>query len=693
MIKNPKKIEGVFTKLFGQYFIRYYGEKTKDYAVEFSYTEETSYNNSRTKVIVIAMNNVVKLIQAGVSPLAVAYHELAHSLETNLKTKEKIIKGVMYSRERPTKSIDKIASIWNVLEDERIERIMIKKYKFLKEILEPLKTCVIPDGGLMSWRKGDTDGVPQDIIEQAEIFAKNKGGIYCSQEIIKNLILNYYPDGEEMPEDYKAQAKSRPKKNMDDNVESEEIDETPVIESNENYSSSPEEPESPGQENDEDDGNTEDSTNSESEDNDVDDDVDDKSEEQVGEDEDSTEEEEQNGSDSDEEQEEVEQEEKERVQDDKDGGDDEDDDENQENDDSDDVDENQDNDTQEENNEDIDPISDELNDEDFQDNDDNDDDDDENLNEEQAKKGLAEIDSLDADVQDEVIKQILQSYQKALIEQAEIRAFKDAVVDDDVPFANTYYGRKTPKLKTFFNVKAEIRNGMSQAFKKSYSSNISNRISVPKVVESVASHTEPKVFYGKGKDISFLKKIVIFEDVSGSTSGVMTLLFSFIGQALSKSFEQVEWWAYGNRLRRKNKLDYDYPTYMSTHRDYDYVNDQVGGGTEAQNLFNVMRKYKNQDYIYIILTDGDMYELFSDENKALYNAFKDKTAIVGALDEEIKKHFKFHADFNDELYRLGVVLNRNDANIEQFEHNHKVLQSVVIGATQKVVEIIQRRIG
>ena len=561
LIKNPKHIEGIFTKIFGKYLMRYY-KGTEGYSVTFSHYEKTSYNDSRKKIICIAMSNVIELLKLNVPVLSIAYHELAHTLYTKQSAKNKII-GKVYDS-WGSRDIDKINTIWNVIEDERIERKLVKDYDFLKEIMEPLPQIIVGDNLLFSWRNGEKEKAPQHLVDLCEeIVSGSRTTNDRFAEIIIELIKTYYPDGNIV-----QQTKSIPSPKAQQETEKED---------NENAENRKGEKQETQEQ-----------------------------EQQAGDEKQETQEQEQQAGDDTLQENETEKE-------------------NDNESDSNTKGENEntslnesDNDTEGE----VDKKRKTLENEGTQ----------RQINEQQRE--LNEMDNLDIDETQEVIRSILKDYQKDLEESREIEEYNDAIKTYTTPVCiNHPMIRKVPN---YYSAKTTLKNGMTLAQAKKYSTNITTRVSVPRIVESMANKKEPAVFYGKGKDFSFMRKVVIFEDISGSTQG-FTEIFSSIALSLSKSFQETEWWGYGNKLFKKLPRDYPYSTY-----DVNACSPKVGYGTETQKLLSVMKKYRGKDNLYVIITDGDMREFFW--NKELYQEFRDKTCVIGILDKEIKEKMPHHVE-------------------------------------------------
>ena len=214
LLDNPKAVEGLFTKIFGKYMLRYYD--TQDYTVTFSTHEDTSYQDSRNKRIVISLNNVIAMLQKDVNVLAVAYHELAHTLYTNDIERDKIrqktydlisqhLQGTLkdsnqeYNVSRLLRQDHIVHNVWNTVEDTRIERLLIQEFPFLKDIVDPLRTIIDPhDDELFKWRTGIGTPSPT-IVELAEEYCspKKKSQIHRAailRDIIVELYLQEYID-------------------------------------------------------------------------------------------------------------------------------------------------------------------------------------------------------------------------------------------------------------------------------------------------------------------------------------------------------------------------------------------------------------------------------------------------------------------------------------------------------------------
>lgn len=603
LLKNPDALKSVFVNLFGKYLIRYY-EKGKGCTVEFSYYEETSYWSGAKKKIVIARANVIKMLQKNVPVLAVAYHELCHLLFTSDRSMTKIQKQVkdhfqthtFYDNNRYI-AHDNIHTIWNILEDERVERLLVKKFPFLKDIIEPLHKILRKDEYLMSWRKR-LNKHPQRLHELCEEYAnpKKKVTIDRASAIIIELIETYFPLSNAVFQ------------NPMEKIEVECEDYEPEIE---------EENEENNENVDENNENVDENSDKEEENNENVDENDDE------EDENSDKEDDEETHDANIYNPNVEKYEHREI-------------------------------------------------DDFKN--------EENLGDALSK--LDEIKQLDAQGE-EVIKGLLEEYQETLDEEEQRKLYNQAVIpnEDSVQKGPRVY---LNKVRDVYNAKAIMRKGMSQGQRKAYSVNISNRVSVQRILETQASRKAPKVFYGKGQDLEFMKKVVIFEDVSGSVGGFAGL-FSSIGLALSKSFEQVEWWGYANRLFKKNKRDYGFTTYSVNNYK------KGGGGTSSENLLHVMKKYKNSDNLYVIITDGDMERFFQDEET--YKIFKDRTCVVGILDNEIKNKMPHTVDIQKELNEHNKDKEYHErVSSWDLQYQNKLFEKLVVTSVTQAIQILQNRI-
>jgi hypothetical protein len=250
---------------------------------------------------------------------------------------------------------------------------------------------------------------------------------------------------------------------------------------------------------------------------------------------------------------------------------------------------------------------------------------------------------------------------------------------------------------------------MTAAQRKSYTSNVSNRVSVPRLVEALTSKQEPKIFSNKGKDFTQLRKVVIFEDVSGSTSGQISYVFSQIAYALARSFNMSEWWLYGSQLAKKHLKDYKY---LSEKIGLNYYN--VGGCTNSDYLLNVMKKYQDEKAIFVVITDGDINSLIYSE---LFSKFKDSTAIVGFIHEkhtsDIKHAVNFHKEFveirekqeeklksfRDSIVSSGLVQECSSEYFEMIDIEKRKVMSdtrafmpIINRSLQQVVEIVKGKI-
>jgi hypothetical protein len=558
LLAHPEKTEHLFVNIFGKYMMRYY-DQDKNYAIRYSRQLETSYNDPHRKIIAIAESNVRLLLSMDIPILAIAYHELAHSLYTKQTTRNKIIDLVYYSRHSGSHSLEEVRTIWNVLEDEYIERRMVKEFDFLKEILEPLRTCVEPDDKLMGWRKGlrGKDGIDQRVIQLAERFAEKRLSADKSADIIRDILALYANDNQ-MPQmemnSYKKQ--EEPKQGDGDPKDNEE-------EKNK------------GEDNEEEKNKGEDNKDGENKDNENEDE-----EGGVGNKE-----------------EKVQSEVGKRI---------------------------------------------------------------ERL--ENERKKIEELEG------DENIKKLLLNATDESINQQRRLRYNEAVKVVKGPRS---YRHATQRITEIYNGKHEIRGMQALAQSKSHSMQITHRINVPLLVEKEASRKAPSVFYGKGKDVSFTKKVVIFEDVSGSTHN-FTREFSEIARAISNAFEETEWWAYGSKLYLRHPRDLPYYSY------YEANGVGITYATNSQHLLSVMEHYKNEDNTYVIITDGYVGRLLSDP---LYQKFKDKIVFIGIITRDMEKASKHTVKYfqaKRELLDKGV-------------ERRKAIEIAEVKCVREVIALVKER--
>jgi hypothetical protein len=567
ILQNQDALEALFTQIFGKYLMRYYDANGK-YAVSFDKYAETSYMNSEQKVIVISGKNIETLLKANVSALSVAYHELAHVLYTNDRVRDMMRKQTLklldinhgFNMHQLHFAQPQIHAIWNVLEDQRIERLMIREFPFLKDILDPLRSILPDDDKLMTWRRQQysqrLSNVPKALVDLCEQFAG-----------AKHLKSPTSPAGAKILSEIFVLIFGKPNVQQPPVIDFTNIQHTPV-------QGSDDEPQQAGTPTDEPHGDDDDADDEDGDD--QDDDADDE-----------------DGDDQDDDAE--------------DEGDDEDDDEPVNG---------------------GDPID-------------------------TASKVIANKQELDkrdqqlakAQAQDDhekAILSMLKDIQKTLRENAELQSYAQSVVQDHKP--NKDSNTQQNRIPAFTSIAQDVRNGMTAAQRKTYNSNMSHRISVSRVVEALANKQEPKVFSNKGKDFTYLKKVVIFEDVSGSTAGRISQTFSTLAYSLAKSFSTSEWWLYGSKLAKKHLTDYPYYSYEVAHRHNGAYT--VGNSTGSQELLNVMNKYKQEKAVYVIITDGDIQPLI---DNPLFETFKHSIAIIGMIPQEYHSRIPHHFDMSNVL--------------------------------------------
>lgn len=598
ILQNPDALQSLFVEIFGKYLMRYY-DATGQYAVSFDTHASTSYMNSSSKQIVIALKNIIMLLQANVHVLSVAYHELAHVLYTSDRARDQmrrkagdilLANGTVADRRvyHHNNVEQQLHGIWNLVEDQRIERLMVLEFPFLKDIVEPLKSVLGEDDKLFSWRRDNYSTrrafIPAQLITLCESYAGLKKfkspTIAVGAQILADIYALVFG---------KQVSATQPKTIDYENVKYQPVqgqDDEPQQQGqpmpDDQHGDDPEDSDDQGQ-------LADDQTIDDN------DDQDDDAEQQ---------DDEENGADG------VE------VDGDVDEG--------------------------EEDDSDID----ELDDEDADDSDEELEDGNPAISQQELDKRDKELAKAQAqDDNEKGILRMLKDIQRTMRENAELQDYKNSVIEDHKPF----YKGSIPehrRIPAIFSIAQDVRNGMTAAQRKTYNSEVSNRVSVSRVVEALASKQEPRVFSNKGKDMTQLRKVVIFEDVSGSTHGVLSEMFSTTAYALAKSFTTSEWWLYGSQLVQKHLVDY--PAY-SAQVSQEYGNND---GTSSQRLLNVMKKYANEKAIYVVITDGDLHPLIDHE---LFKKFNDSTAIIGVLDDKIKKVSKHAFDFRKDYEKLDTT--------------------------------------
>lgn len=575
LLDNQEYIEVVFTKIYGKYLMRYYDE-AKDYTLSFSYYEETSYCDNRNKNIVIALENVRKLLALNVPVLSIAYHELAHTIYTNTATKKDIIRKALKALGYENYTAQERAqAIWNILEDQYIERQLAIDYPFLAPIIKPITKILVGDGKLFSWRKNEP--IDKDLYDLVQPFAESRLTNIRSGQIIAKVIEKYYPivDHSELEEETQP---------YEDENEEERDD----------YEEAQDEQEQSQDE------------QEQSQDGVVDEDVDKKSFDGEAEQDEDIEEQGYGSS---------------------------------------------------------------VNDDDM--------DTEETYEERDKPKTLGEIiEDLEAHHEDLGVISILENVLEEKKQMDFRRRLERAIEKHKKP--KREYNQRV--ITPFYNAKQFIRNGMSQAQTKGYSANPSHRVSVNRIIEAQTSRQAPNVFYGRGKDIGFLRKVVIFEDVSYSARGV-TPIFSHIAKTLSLAFEANEWWLYGKKLYQRADEDKKYFSFQ----DGDQI--ELANSTNTDYLGVLMESRKNEDNIYVVITDGDMRSIIRDEK--LMEKYHDKMVVVGLLDKQTKEAFPYNYSFSEEFTKFGnEVPSVYMSNLYQ----HKDYQKMVIRAVQEVVRLIKERL-
>jgi hypothetical protein len=580
LLKNPKLVEVLFQDIFGKYLLRYYGEQAQKFSVQVNSYEDTSYMNFETQRISIAMNSIVQQLTKGINVYAVAYHELAHILYTHNDVRDTIRERVLRKMYDDKYGLDptltdkeeikqqRVAShtihekqvhmLWNVIEDERIERILMREYTFLVDIVDPLKTIIQDDGKIMSWRLGKYASKTPDatIAHLCEHYI----AVYNQAKIVKSKTTGRFEIADKNIEIDLSNTLYEIHKLMFPPTT-----QPPV---------NPPKPKKRGK------GKSENKTQ---------------------------------------------------------GGDE--------------------------------PVNNNDDKDDDKDDDNNDNDnkgDDKKVNNKQDDKAKAKSEKREDELNKQLEKQIAQAQELIETVVAEqdylsstLNEKRRVSVHDDPIFKNMFI----VEIPLITQQRTTIRGGITQAQRKSFKSDISPKINVSRLVETMSNKSEPKVFYSKGKDASFLRKVVIFEDVSSSTYGggnFFSPVFSMIAYALAKSFDDCDWWIYGDLLAKKHKQDFCIPsTVVGTRYN-------MAMSTNASYLANVMRKYAKEKALFVVITDGDIQSLTRD-NK-LFQQYVNQTAFIGYLKYEDQKILKHKCVIDEKLARHMDMSRRDMAYQIRYDH-------------------------
>ncbi len=648
LLDNPKMVETLFTKVFGKYMLRYYDQA--DYVVDFSTNEDTSYQDANNKRIVIALNNVITMLQRNIHVLAVAYHELAHTLYTDNEIRDKITRKALQviledvlNRDDLTENEKHFVrqeiyesnyahNIWNVLEDTRIERLLVEDFVFLKEIVEPLKTMIDHhNNDLFMWRT-EQGNPKQIIVDESEAFcSKKKTSQLAKAKNIATIFKELFLQG--IIDQVLSSTRNQPKpdlssdhdtiKNYDkDNAAREKTHSASRIKSmQDNYDYKQEQIkrlekriesiEKFKEDVEQDEGRINKEATLTTATNEINDTI------------------------------------------------------------------NMIEDTQERMQE-IAKEYLELCGKDITQKDD-------------IYKQLEDIKKIDiSNPLDTAIKDILFKSQNTIIENQESLEYNRSVEE----YNKVIPQHRLQKAKLYYNPKQNLRQGITASQTKKYSLDISNKVNVGRIVSSKANKTAPQVFYNRGKDITFTRKVVVFEDVSSSTTD-FAHVFSSIAYSLSQAFDSVEWWGYGDKLFLKKPQDYKYQT-----RDLGTQQGLNIHGTQASRLLSVMKKYKNLDYTYVIITDGDMSSVFRD--KDTWDYFKNKTVVTGFLTKDIKTNSPHHIDllseiaksngyYPDEQDDLQDIINYAQINYHTFNDEVK-LMPIIYKGINSVMQHVKNRL-
>lgn len=573
LVSNPELVQSIFQDLFGKHMLKYYGDNAKKFKVKVS-NSESSYMNFKSLEIVISMNNILDQLRLGINVYAVGYHELAHILYTSDEARDSIrVKTLTQmfddkyqcdpyaSSSERNNVIDRLEKqlhmLWNIVEDERIERELMKEHPFLVDIIDPLKTIIKDDGKIMSWRLGK---YAEQKVKDPRIskLCEDYISIYNSAERVRPINANstysitsksllelsnvLYELHKLMFPQSKNQTQQQDQKQNAQDDQGDQDDQNQQSDNAKQDNNAPKEQGKNGKNNKQDDEAQDDQAS---------------------------------------------------KQGDKDG--------------------------------------------------DKGDDKDDEQSEEVSKLRAKREDDLNKLLEDQIKKS------KELIETARREAsYNESVISD----SRCVVLSEEPIFKNFFFVeiplitqqRANIRGGITQAQIKSFNSNISNKVNVPRLVESLSANQEPKVFYNKGKDVSFLRKVVIFEDVSSSTCGsghLYSPLFSMIAYSLAKSFDECDWWIYGDFLAKKHKKDYHIPSVVVGRRY------NIAMGTQSNYLVNVMRKYAKEKALFVVITDGDIKALINEEE--LFSRYVNQTAFIGYIHKDYTKNLKYTSLISEKL--------------------------------------------
>jgi hypothetical protein len=113
-----------------------------------------------------------------------------------------------------------------------------------------------------------------------------------------------------------------------------------------------------------------------------------------------------------------------------------------------------------------------------------------------------------------------------------------------------------------------------------------------------------------------------------------------------------------------------------------------------------MKKYKNLDYTYVIITDGDMSSVFKD--KETWDYFKNKTVVTGFLTQDIKKNSPHSIDLFSEIAKLNGYYPTpqddlqdisNYANITRDTfHDELKLMPIIYKGIDSVMQLVKNRL-
>ena len=148
--------------------------------------------------------------------------------------------------------------------------------------------------------------------------------------------------------------------------------------------------------------------------------------------------------------------------------------------------------------------------------------------------------------------------------------------------------------------------------------------------------------------------VAIFRDVSGSVNGEIHYLIHLIMEQLMKDIPvPINFYIYGSDLIKVDYLSWD--QYRNTPYDVD-----AGGSTNSDLIADAITEQFDDRFLNIIVTDGDLYELFARQNieGLLQNTFI--IYVKSSPDERVVNHVVVN-DINDlpKIYPALAQLERS----------------------------------